>query len=226
MLAAARDLGLALLDGHELVGEVALAHELLALLDGHLVWRRARSARAPRLRPPRTAGSTSACWRPTVRSSWLAVGATLSNWGRRSVPSSADPRCSPSSSQPPARAPPRGAHRVAEAGRRARSGLPAAPLTARVALHDARFWRALPRGSLALAETLCGRQLGLRRPRLARAHRRPGDAAAGPLAAPAGAAAATPSARVPRNTRAGARRHIAAHYDLGNDLFRLFLDER
>jgi cyclopropane-fatty-acyl-phospholipid synthase len=30
---------------------------------------------------------------------------------------------------------------------------------------------------------------------------------------------------VPRNTRAGARRHIAAHYDLGNDLFRLFLDE-
>jgi cyclopropane-fatty-acyl-phospholipid synthase len=31
--------------------------------------------------------------------------------------------------------------------------------------------------------------------------------------------------RVPRNTRPGARRHIAAHYDLGNDLFRLFLDE-
>ena len=31
--------------------------------------------------------------------------------------------------------------------------------------------------------------------------------------------------RVPRNTRAGARRHVAAHYDLGNDLFRLFLDE-
>jgi len=28
-----------------------------------------------------------------------------------------------------------------------------------------------------------------------------------------------------RNTRAGARRNIAAHYDLGNDFFRLFLDE-
>lgn len=28
-----------------------------------------------------------------------------------------------------------------------------------------------------------------------------------------------------RNTRAGSRRNIAAHYDLGNDLFRLFLDE-
>ena len=28
-----------------------------------------------------------------------------------------------------------------------------------------------------------------------------------------------------RNTRAGSRRNIAAHYDLGNDFFRLFLDE-
>ena len=27
-----------------------------------------------------------------------------------------------------------------------------------------------------------------------------------------------------RNTRAGSRRNIAAHYDLGNDFFRLFLD--
>src|SRR5689334_24460721 len=31
---------------------------------------------------------------------------------------------------------------------------------------------------------------------------------------------------VPLNTRAGARRHIAAHYDLGNELFAAFLDER
>ena len=28
-----------------------------------------------------------------------------------------------------------------------------------------------------------------------------------------------------RNSRAGSRRNIAAHYDLGNDFFRLFLDE-
>ncbi|NEL81725.1 MAG: SAM-dependent methyltransferase, partial [Xanthomonas perforans] len=28
-----------------------------------------------------------------------------------------------------------------------------------------------------------------------------------------------------RNTRSGSRRNIAAHYDLGNPLFRLFLDE-
>jgi cyclopropane-fatty-acyl-phospholipid synthase len=31
--------------------------------------------------------------------------------------------------------------------------------------------------------------------------------------------------RIPRNTRSAARRHISAHYDLGNDLFELFLDE-
>jgi cyclopropane-fatty-acyl-phospholipid synthase len=31
---------------------------------------------------------------------------------------------------------------------------------------------------------------------------------------------------VPENTRSGARRNISAHYDLGNDLFASFLDER
>ena len=31
--------------------------------------------------------------------------------------------------------------------------------------------------------------------------------------------------RIPRNTRKGARRAIAAHYDLGNEMFALFLDE-
>jgi len=31
--------------------------------------------------------------------------------------------------------------------------------------------------------------------------------------------------RLRRNTRTGSRRNIAAHYDLGNDLYRLFLDE-
>jgi cyclopropane-fatty-acyl-phospholipid synthase len=32
--------------------------------------------------------------------------------------------------------------------------------------------------------------------------------------------------RVPENTRRGARRHISAHYDLGNELFSSFLDPR
>jgi cyclopropane-fatty-acyl-phospholipid synthase len=31
---------------------------------------------------------------------------------------------------------------------------------------------------------------------------------------------------VPENTRGGARRHISAHYDLGNDLFAAFLDQQ
>jgi cyclopropane-fatty-acyl-phospholipid synthase len=31
--------------------------------------------------------------------------------------------------------------------------------------------------------------------------------------------------RTPLNTRQGARAHVSAHYDLGDDLFRLFLDE-
>jgi cyclopropane-fatty-acyl-phospholipid synthase len=31
--------------------------------------------------------------------------------------------------------------------------------------------------------------------------------------------------RVPRNSRRAARKHISAHYDLGNDLFALYLDE-
>jgi cyclopropane-fatty-acyl-phospholipid synthase len=31
---------------------------------------------------------------------------------------------------------------------------------------------------------------------------------------------------IPRNTRSGARDNVAAHYDLGNDLFELYLDQR
>src|SRR6187399_1437614 len=37
--------------------------------------------------------------------------------------------------------------------------------------------------------------------------------------------ARTVAHRARRNTRSGSRRNIAAHYDLGNDLYRLFLDE-
>jgi cyclopropane-fatty-acyl-phospholipid synthase len=38
-------------------------------------------------------------------------------------------------------------------------------------------------------------------------------------------ARARPAAPPGRNTRAGSRRNIAAHYDLGNDFYRLWLDE-
>lgn len=37
--------------------------------------------------------------------------------------------------------------------------------------------------------------------------------------------ARTVTHRTRRNTRRGSRRNVAAHYDLGNDLYRLFLDE-
>ena len=91
-------------------------------------------------------------------------------------------------------------------------------------MHDDRFLRALPRGSRALAEAYADGawdsddlvalvRIGAREmPRIDRWRR--------PLAP-----LATAFSRVPRNTRAGAKRHVAAHYDLGNDMFQLFLDE-
>src|SRR5918999_4297874 len=114
---------------------------------------------------------------------------------------------------------------VVEGGRRRRFGPAAAPLAVTVRAHDpAVFWRAMLRGSRRLADAygagawdtddLVGLvRIGAREmPRLDRWRR--------PLAR-----VRSLLSRVPRNTRAGARRHIAAHYDLGNDLFRLFLDE-
>jgi cyclopropane-fatty-acyl-phospholipid synthase len=113
---------------------------------------------------------------------------------------------------------------IAGGGRVRRFGPEAAPLHARVSVHDPVFWHALPRGSRALAEAYaaghwdCDDLVALARigaremPRLDR-WRRPLSPLQNLLT------------RVPRNTRDGARRHIAAHYDAGNDLFRLFLDE-
>jgi cyclopropane-fatty-acyl-phospholipid synthase len=103
-------------------------------------------------------------------------------------------------------------------------GPTAAPLEATIHLHDERFLHALPRGSLALADTYAeGRwdsddlvslvRIGARElPRLDRFRR-----AFAPLR--------NALTRIPHNTRDGARRHIAAHYDLGNEMFGLFLDE-
>jgi cyclopropane-fatty-acyl-phospholipid synthase len=103
-------------------------------------------------------------------------------------------------------------------------GPPGAPLEATVRLHDKGFLDAMPRGSLALADAYAdGRwdsddlvslvRIGARElPRLDGLRR---------LFAPVRNAVT----RIPRNTRDGARRHISAHYDLGNEMFRLFLDE-
>jgi cyclopropane-fatty-acyl-phospholipid synthase len=110
-------------------------------------------------------------------------------------------------------------------GERAQAFGPAdAPLAATVRAGDERFMKALPRGSLALADTYADGawdsddlvalvRIGARElPRLDRFRR---------MLAPLRNALT----RIPRNTRAGARPHIAAHYDLGNDMFRTFLDD-
>jgi cyclopropane-fatty-acyl-phospholipid synthase len=108
-------------------------------------------------------------------------------------------------------------------GRRA-FGPADAELSAVVYAHDDRFHRALPRGSLALAHAYADGawdcddlvtlvRIGARElPRL--------DTLRRPFAPLRNA-----FTRIPLNTRSGARRHIALHYDAGNDMFRTFLDE-
>ena len=109
-------------------------------------------------------------------------------------------------------------------GRRTEFGPAAAELAATITVRDPAFWRAFLRGSRPLAQLYAGGgwdcddlvtavRIGAREvPRL--------DRFRAPLAPLLSALS-----RVPRNTRARARRHISAHYDLGNDMFRLVLDE-
>ena len=97
------------------------------------------------------------------------------------------------------------------------------PLEATIHVHSPRFWRALLRGSSGLARSYAAGEwdcadlvslvrIGAREmPRLDRL-RRPFVPVRNALS------------RVPLNSRSGARKHVAAHYDLGNDLFELFLD--
>jgi cyclopropane-fatty-acyl-phospholipid synthase len=110
-----------------------------------------------------------------------------------------------------------------DGGRRHAFGPEGAPLRATIVAHDASFWKGFARGSLGLAETYadgvwdCNDLVTLVRigardmPRIDR------------LRAPFAPLTSLLS-RVPRNTRAAARRHISAHYDLGNEMFGLFLD--
>jgi cyclopropane-fatty-acyl-phospholipid synthase len=113
---------------------------------------------------------------------------------------------------------------IVEGSWRRAFGPPTASLRATVRVLDAEFWRALPTGSTRLAECYAADgwdcddvvslvRIGARElPRI--------DVLRRPLVPIRDA-----FTRIPRNTRAGARRAIAAHYDLGNDMFRLFLDE-
>jgi cyclopropane-fatty-acyl-phospholipid synthase len=113
-------------------------------------------------------------------------------------------------------------------GRRFRFGDAAADLAATVKVNSLRFYRALLGGSVGLGEAyrdghwdcddlvslirIACRNLGSLDRWRRRLH---------PLLAPL----ERTLWRVPRNSRGASRRHISAHYDLGNDLFALYLDE-
>ena len=105
---------------------------------------------------------------------------------------------------------------------------PRAPLNARLEIHDDACWPGLTRGSLGLGVTyragawsspdlvalirLAARSIGALDELRTRIQ---------PLLRPVQAVASLSG----RNTARRSRRQIAAHYDLGNDLYRLFLDE-
>jgi cyclopropane-fatty-acyl-phospholipid synthase len=104
---------------------------------------------------------------------------------------------------------------------------PVAPLSAVVDVHAPAFYRQLLRGSLGLAEAhMDGLWSSPDLVALVRLGARNGEALdrprrwLRPLIGPARALGRA------RNTVHRSRRQIAAHYDLGNDLFALFLDER
>ena len=113
---------------------------------------------------------------------------------------------------------------IVESGQRRCFGPANAGFQATIVVHDRSFWRALAQGSRGIAESYaagswdCDDLVTLVRIAAREAPRL--DRLRAPLAPLRNALT-----RVPRNTRAAASRHIASHYDLGNDLFALFLDE-
>ena len=118
---------------------------------------------------------------------------------------------------------------VVEGGRRRAFGPADADLRATVTVNDPAAWRGPLRGSVGLGE---GYVDGLWETddlvaliRIAARELRDLDGLRGAVARSRGALHRL-RRLVPENTRAGSRRNISAHYDLGNDLFATFLDER
>ena len=113
---------------------------------------------------------------------------------------------------------------VEERGRRLAFGPADGELRATVRVHHPSCWRAFLRGSTGMAESYadglwdCDDVVAL--VRIAAREMRRIDRAR-ELLLPLQRLARM----VPRNSRSRARRHIAAHYDLGDDLFEIFLDE-
>jgi cyclopropane-fatty-acyl-phospholipid synthase len=118
---------------------------------------------------------------------------------------------------------------VVEGARRRGFGPDDAELRATVTINDPAAWRGPLHGSVGLGE---GYVNGLWETddlvaliRIAARELRELDGLRAVVARPRGLVHRLQGA-VPRNTRDRARAHIAAHYDLGNDLFAAFLDER
>jgi cyclopropane-fatty-acyl-phospholipid synthase len=118
---------------------------------------------------------------------------------------------------------------VVEGERRRGFGPSDAALRATVTVHDQAAWGSLLRGSVGLGESYVD---GLWETddlvalmRIGARELRQLDGLRGAVARPRGLLHRL-RRLVPDNSRERARRHISAHYDLGNDLFTAFLDER
>ena len=118
---------------------------------------------------------------------------------------------------------------VIEGGRSRVFGPDSAELRATVTINDPAAWRGPLRGSVGLGEAYVD---GLWETddlvsliRIAAAELHELDGLRGAVARPRGALHKL-RRLVPENTRRGARENISAHYDLGNELFAAFLDER
>ncbi len=118
---------------------------------------------------------------------------------------------------------------IVEGGRTRSYGPEESDLRATVTIHDPAAWRGPLRGSVGLGETYVD---GLWETddlvaliQIAARELRDLDGLRGAVARPR-AALHRLRGLVPENTRGGSRQNISAHYDLGNDLFAAFLDER
>ncbi|HET7589178.1 MAG TPA: cyclopropane-fatty-acyl-phospholipid synthase family protein [Solirubrobacterales bacterium] len=118
---------------------------------------------------------------------------------------------------------------VVEGARERSYGPAGADLRATVTINDPAAWRGPLRGSVGLGEAYVD---GLWETddlvalvQIAARELRQMDGLRGAVARPRGLWHRVRHL-VPENTRPGARRNISAHYDLGNDLFAAFLDER
>jgi len=118
---------------------------------------------------------------------------------------------------------------VVEGGRERSFGPPDAELAVKVQINDPAAWRDPLHGSVGLGEGyMAGRWetddlVGLIR--IAARELREMEGIRRAVARPRGLWHRVRHL-VPENSRTGARRNISAHYDLGNDLFASFLDER